>query len=141
MTSSSDSAIRLAITRLERAASAPLAMKQLHIEAALIGLRAALAPTHGKAGTDRLSSRFCARPGCGNTRPVHPRPNCPKFVEKDSEEARALRALFLVESTPVVETPPPSVDSPEYIALEFDVEETTIVERTPTDAEILEGRT
>lgn len=54
---------------------------------------------------------------------------CSNFIASNSKEAHAQRRAF-----EVVATPPPSVDVPAYV--EFDVEETTVVERPKTIAQL-----
>jgi hypothetical protein len=83
-TTTSESAIRLAISRLENASNAPLTMKQLHITAALMGLRAALPKPNRSAG-----KAFCAR--CGIAKLVHTAKDCSGYVDPGSFEARDLR--------------------------------------------------
>jgi hypothetical protein len=55
---------------------------------------------------------------------------CANFIASNSEEAHAQRRAFAI-----VETPPPSVETPAY--LEFDIEETTVVEGRITDADLM----
>jgi hypothetical protein len=56
---------------------------------------------------------------------------CANFIAQGSAEAHAQRRAFAI-----VETPPPSVETPAY--LEFDIEEPTLVEAHVTDASMME---
>lgn len=85
-----------------------------------------------------MTKAFCARPGCGIARAVHGRIGCAGYIAPTSDAGRAIvraeesrRKAFALA---LVETPPPSVDVPTYV--EFDVEETTVVERPKTIAQI-----